>query len=947
MKPDLFPCCRGILFILFILLTAAGSLIAAPPANDNFANRINLGNTFPTSATGTNVDATEQIGEPLPIDGLSTVWWRWTAVAARQVEVNTAGSLNGTDPLDTVLAVYTGTTLTSLVQVAVNDESAAGYNSVVRFTAVAGTAYVIQVLGWQGAEGTVKLNLKAGPPLPANDAFASAVTLTNGTAASGTTDGATLQASEAVPLGIDAAEYSGSSWWAWTAPSAGWYRLSVAGAGYNQVASVWTGTAVNALTAVHSNHGGFEGLSVTLEVYFSATTGTRYPIAVGNLYGAEGLPVSLTISNVAMPPVHNANLTVSAGIVNVSSAPATVNVVFRMVSANPIVGGNVEISTISGFFKSIDFSDVQRTSGSSTDGTYTVPILFPRYLAPGIYRISSIGTQGDFYHRTGELSAIPFAAGVSNTVNVSNTGAVDTAGPTVTSVSVTPTTVDVTTGPKTITAILQISDLLSGFKEGSISIGNITPFGTTYNTFADFGIAQRTEGTPQNGTYVVNSTVRADAIGDYFLMIDGVKDENGNFANSISSTDPAFPGPFTGTFRVNRTPVHVLNSFTLTPPSVNVTTGAVNVTATCSITTTSGQFGSGYLRVKLGDGNYAFDVSINSSNRTSGTDTSGTYTVTLPIPRYLVPGLYRAELYLSGTQGESSPYEAGKFAFPAGANTGLNVTNTGAVDTTPPAITFISAAPNFLIEGSNTPLVVRLRVTDDLSGVQRVRVYLASNISGVDDDHSAVRISGTALDGIWEFAAPVIHGTPPGVYAINLDAQDVLNQTTYFTTNPAIPAQSVTITAAANGYDTWTSANSLTGTDALATSDPDRDGTGNLMEFAMGMNPQARPVDPAAATAAGLPAATLTGSGAARHLTLGFWVPADLSSTNQLRLAYLAQFSSNGTSWTDVAQTSFAIDAGTSLNTASGLRRFCTVTDPAPYSASQPRFGRIRATVNP
>ncbi len=113
------------------------------------------------------------------------------------------------------------------------------------------------------------------------------------------------------------------------------------------------------------------------------------------------------------------------------------------------------------------------------------------------------------------------------------------------------------------------------------------------------------------------------------------------------------------------------------------------------------------------------------------------------------------------------------------------------------------------------------------------------------------------------------------------------------------------------------------------------------------MNPRSAPANPAGVAGAGLPAATLAGSGAARHLTLGFWIPADLLTGNSLKLSYLAQFSSNGTTWTDVPQTSFTIDAGTSLETTSGLRRFCTVMDPAAYSANQPRFGRIQASLIP
>ncbi|MES2468736.1 MAG: hypothetical protein V4675_15640 [Verrucomicrobiota bacterium] len=942
MKPKVFARCAG---ILFILLTAAGSLLAAPPANDNFANRINLGNTFPTSATGTNVDATEQSGEPLPISGLSSVWWRWTASTAGPVEVNTAGSLDGTDPLDTVLAVYTGTGLTGLVQVAVNDESAAGYNSLVRFTAVAGTTYVIQVLGWEGAEGSVKLNLKAGPPLPLNDAFTSAVTLTTGVALTGTTEGATIQSSEAVPVGIDAADYFGSSWWAWTAPSAGWYRLTVEGAGYSEVASVWTGTAINTLTPVHSNTGGFTGgLSDAAELYFIAAAGTRYPIAIGNSYSNEGAPVALMVSSVAMPPVYNASLTVSSSEADITSASATVNAVFRMVSAQPMTDGYVYISTRHGFFKSIAFGDAQRTSGTSTDGTYTVPVLLPRYLEPGPYRISRIYVHGEgFYQETGELSATPFAAGALRTINVSNAGAVDTAGPILTGVGVTPTTVDVTAGSKTITVTVQISDALAGFVEGTLMLERTVAGGSQSLSQTVFGSAQRTAGTAQKGTYAVELAVPASAFGDYILSINSLQDAAGNFADSTDSTDPAFPGPFTGMVRVNRTAVHVLNSFTLSAAPVDAASGARRVTATFSISTSVGDFSHGDLVFNHTAGGGSFGTYIFPADRTDGNAAAGSYSIILQDLRTLTAGTYLASLNLYGTDGASSFYGAGGLPFPAGAATSLN---TGAADTAAPVVSFLSASPNVMSAGSAASFTTQVRITDDIAGVKEVTVYLTGP-AGLPSLGAATLISGSAVDGVWQVSKPLPAGLVVGQYALIFSVYDWTNRFTSLTTNPGIPSQSITITEATNGYDTWASTNSLSGTDALATSDPDRDGTGNLMEFAMGMNPQSSPADGAGATAAGLPAASLTGSGAARHLTLGFWVPADLLAGNSLMLTYLAQFSSNGTTWTDVPQTSFAIDDGTALNTTSGLRRFCTVTDPVTYSASQPRFGRMRATVSP
>ena len=926
-----------------LLIISAGSLIAAPPANDTFVNRLDLGNALPVSATGTNVEATEEDREQLPGLGLATVWWRWTAAATGRVEVNTKGSLEAGEPMDTVLAVYSGTSLASLVQIAVNDESAEGLTSLLRFTATSGTTYVIQILGYEGAEGSLKLNLKAGPPLPANDAFANALTLSTGVTASGTTDGATLQASEAVPLGIDAPSYSGSSWWAWIAPATGWVRLAVTGATYDQIVSVWTGSAVNALTPVISNTGGF-----TSDLYFQATMGTRYPVAVGNLFSAGGVPVSLTISSASAPPVYNASLTVSAPAVNVTSAAATVNAVFRMVSTQPLTGGSVEIANSSFYFRSVPFSDAQRTSGSSTDGTYSVPIPFSRYLEPGSYRISRINAEGaDFFTQAGELSSTPFPAGASRIINVFNSGTVDVDRPALTSVSLAPNPVDVSSGPQTVTVTLQISDNLSGFLTGSLTLGKTVDGNDQYLPSTSFGSAQRTAGTAQNGTYVIPMSIPSNAVGNYFLRLESVEDAIGNYVNAIDSTDPTFPGPFTGILRVNRTPVHVLNSFTLSPPSVSITTGAVDLNATFSMTTGSGQFTHAFLDFNhpVAEGN--FGVFIDAADRTAGTATAGSYSVTFPVPRYLTPGSYAATLTLFGTVGTSSLYAPNEFAFPAAATTAVSVANTGTVDSAAPIMTFISATPNTIGAGSATPLVVKVAVTDNLSGVDRVSVYLTASGSFFYLSE-AVRISGTARDGVWEMSAPLPSNIPPGVYAIELDAADKLDQTSTLTVGSGNPAQSITVApATANPFNTFTSSNGLSGNDALASSDSDRDGVDTFSEFGLGMDPRTGPANPAGPAAAGLPAVNLTGSGAARRLTLGFWIPADILQGNALKLSYTARFTSDGTNWTDVPQTSFAIDAGTSLNSTTGLRRFCTVTDPATYSASQPRFGVLRMTLNP
>ena len=73
---------------------------------------------LPASATGTNVDATTESGEPEPEEntpGGHSVWWSWTAPADGDVTVDTCGS-----DFDTMLAVYTGSSVEALTPVATN-----------------------------------------------------------------------------------------------------------------------------------------------------------------------------------------------------------------------------------------------------------------------------------------------------------------------------------------------------------------------------------------------------------------------------------------------------------------------------------------------------------------------------------------------------------------------------------------------------------------------------------------------------------------------------------------------------------------------------------------------------------------------------------------------------------------------------------------------------------
>ncbi len=139
-----------------------------PPPNDDFVNAY----VAPDPQAYTNAQlttaATTEVSEPSPCSNIaSTVWYSFTAASAETLTVNTFGS-----DYDTVLAVHTGPSVGSLALVGCNDDFR-GFQSQVRFSVTGGTTYRIQVGGYDGAVGSLSLNLQTPvvPPCPVTPTF--------------------------------------------------------------------------------------------------------------------------------------------------------------------------------------------------------------------------------------------------------------------------------------------------------------------------------------------------------------------------------------------------------------------------------------------------------------------------------------------------------------------------------------------------------------------------------------------------------------------------------------------------------------------------------------------------------------------------------------------------------------------------------------------------------
>jgi hypothetical protein len=137
--------------------------VKAKPDNDEFANARVLGSGLPAPALGATTLASKQSGEPNHAGntGGHSVWYSWTPSSGGPVGISTCSHAVDND-FNTLLAVYTGSTMGGLTTVASNDNGGGckPNDSKVAFIATAGTTYRIAVDGKGGSEGNFKLTFE-------------------------------------------------------------------------------------------------------------------------------------------------------------------------------------------------------------------------------------------------------------------------------------------------------------------------------------------------------------------------------------------------------------------------------------------------------------------------------------------------------------------------------------------------------------------------------------------------------------------------------------------------------------------------------------------------------------------------------------------------------------------------------------------------------------------
>ena len=226
------------------LALSPGMALGAEPPNNDFAAAPLVPIFSP--ASGTNVEATTEAGEPQPCDVTmaATIWYRITGTGG-PVTLNTVGS-----DVDTVLAVYDtgGGPPTDANAIDCNNDIWDGGNaeddraSEIVFPTQDGTEYLVQIGSCSGCGGSLPatggVDFIAFDP-PDNDDRGSAAAIAAGSGVLTENQGATTETGERVECGADH-PYGKTIWFRFNAPQSG-TAVFTTGGGFDAVLAVYRG----------------------------------------------------------------------------------------------------------------------------------------------------------------------------------------------------------------------------------------------------------------------------------------------------------------------------------------------------------------------------------------------------------------------------------------------------------------------------------------------------------------------------------------------------------------------------------------------------------------------------------------------------------------------------------------------------------------------------------
>jgi subtilisin family serine protease len=300
-------------------ITVYGSSSPVAPANDNFEKAtLVYGQT--ESISTSNRGAGREKGEPkhTGAQGGGSLWWKIQPRTSGYLTIDTVGS-----SIDTLMSLYTGTSVTGLTDVIGNDDisTTVKQSRISRFAVQPGDMYMLAVDGKNRARGSIRLNfnLEAGALY---DNFTDAKPL-DANSWSDSRSNATYSSESGEPSHAGVGAASKSIWYLWTPQVTGTATVTTSGSQLDTRLGVYLGRTLSTLREVTSNDN--DAGRKTSRVTFGVRAGENYAIALDGKNGAIGnFTISGIIGSAIVPVTPPPANDLFAGPIAISGAPLSI-----------------------------------------------------------------------------------------------------------------------------------------------------------------------------------------------------------------------------------------------------------------------------------------------------------------------------------------------------------------------------------------------------------------------------------------------------------------------------------------------------------------------------------------------------------------------------------------------------------------------------------------------
>ena len=356
--------------------------------------------------------------------------------------------------------------------------------------------------------------------------------------------------------------------------------------------------------------------------------------------------------------------------------------------------------------------------------------------------------------------------------------AVDSTAPELVEFSFTPSTVDASTGNRTVTVTARIADDMAGVGAWlglENSVWFVSP-STGQTLVAKFSDSDRISGDRFDGVYRATITVPRHAehgtwqVGNVLLV-----DQVGNLGAlaTVVLAEKGFPTSLTQTGTGDTSPPQV-TAFTIAPTTVDTSGGDAAITFTARLTDNLSGVGGKVSSVSFASAgtSQSIDVTFTAADRVSGTIYDGVYQTTVTLPRHSGSGLWTVDQFIAYDRAGNRTWLSRPQMTTAGLPTSF--TQTGGGDATPPVLrAFIFEPSTTDVTTGYDTVVFTMRITDNRAGVGMPEWPGALMLAGPTLKHSirvgfsaTERVSGDESDGIYEVSVPILQFSETGVWTV-------------------------------------------------------------------------------------------------------------------------------------------------------------------------------------